>query len=46
MQLQKESWARIWEMADISIKGDVKHSKGYDSIFFSLIKPISGKMQG
>lgn len=28
LQLQREAWAKIWEMADITIEGDVKAQQG------------------
>ena len=43
MDLQKESWARIWEMADISIEGDTKAQQGIRFNIFQLNQTYSGK---
>ena len=43
LQMQKDSWARIWEMADISIEGDVKAQQGIRFNIFQLNQTYSGK---
>ncbi|WP_297509584.1 glycoside hydrolase family 65 protein [Flavobacterium sp.] len=41
--LQKESWARIWEMSDITIEGDVKAQQGIRFNIFQLNQTYLGK---
>ena len=43
LQEQKEAWAKIWEMADISIQGDVKAQQGIRFNIFQLNQTYSGK---
>ena len=43
LQMQKETWAKIWEMADISIEGDVKAQQGIRFNIFQLNQTYSGK---
>ncbi len=43
LNLQKEAWARIWEMADISIDGDIKAQQGIRFNIFQLNQTYSGK---
>ncbi len=40
---QKEDWAKIWEMADITIAGDVKAQQGIRFNIFQLNQTYSGK---
>ena len=40
---QKSAWARIWEMADISIEGDVKAQQGIRFNIFQLNQTYLGK---
>ena len=40
---QKEAWARIWEMADISIQGDVKAQQGIRFNIFQLNQTYMGE---
>ena len=40
---QKEAWAKIWEMADISISGDVKAQQGIRFNIFQLNQTYLGK---
>ncbi|MGB8705909.1 MAG: family 65 glycosyl hydrolase domain-containing protein, partial [Gillisia sp.] len=40
---QKETWAKIWEMADITIDGDVKAQQGIRFNIFQLNQTYSGK---
>lgn len=40
---QKEAWARIWEMADISINGDIKAQQGIRFNIFQLNQTYLGK---
>lgn len=40
---QQQAWARIWEMADISIKGDVKAQQGIRFNIFQLNQTYLGK---
>ena len=42
-QNQKEAWAQIWEMADITIKGDIKAQQGIRFNIFQLNQTYSGK---
>jgi hypothetical protein len=35
LQDQIDAWAKIWDMSDITIDGDVKHNKEFVSIFFN-----------
>jgi len=43
LQMQKDTWAKIWEMADISIEGDVKAQQGIRFNIFQLNQTYSGK---
>lgn len=43
LQKQKEAWSRIWEMADISIEGDVKAQQGIRFNIFQLNQTYLGK---
>lgn len=43
LQEQKEAWARIWEMADITIEGDVKAQQGIRFNIFQLNQTYLGK---
>ena len=43
LDMQKQAWARIWEMADISIKGDTKAQQGIRFNIFQLNQTYSGK---
>ncbi|MBJ2174983.1 glycoside hydrolase family 65 protein [Aureibaculum sp. A20] len=43
LNAQKESWAKIWEMADISIEGDVKAQQGIRFNIFQLNQTYLGK---
>ncbi|SDS83097.1 maltose phosphorylase [Gillisia sp. Hel1_33_143] len=43
LQMQKETWVKIWEMADISIEGDVKAQQGIRFNIFQLNQTYSGK---
>ncbi|WP_117879455.1 glycoside hydrolase family 65 protein [Aureibaculum luteum] len=43
LNTQKESWAKIWEMADISIDGDVKAQQGIRFNIFQLNQTYLGK---
>lgn len=43
LALQKESWATIWEMADISIEGDIKAQQGIRFNIFQLNQTYLGK---
>ncbi len=43
LELQKESWAKIWKMADITIKGDVKAQQGIRFNIFQLNQTYLGK---
>ncbi|MCM4155618.1 glycoside hydrolase family 65 protein [Gramella sp. AN32] len=40
---QKEAWAKIWEMADITISGDVKAQQGIRFNIFQLNQTYLGK---
>ena len=40
---QKEAWAKIWEMADITIEGDTKAQQGIRFNIFQLNQTYSGK---
>ena len=40
---QKEAWAKTWEMADITIDGDVKAQQGIRFNIFQLNQTYSGK---
>jgi len=42
-KLQKESWGRIWEMADIIIEGDIKAQQGIHFNIFQLNQTYLGK---
>ncbi|WP_353088209.1 glycoside hydrolase family 65 protein [Flavobacterium sp.] len=41
--LQKEAWARIWDMSDITIEGDVKAQQGIRFNIFQLNQTYLGK---
>ncbi|WP_081209849.1 glycoside hydrolase family 65 protein [Salegentibacter sediminis] len=43
LQQQKEAWAKIWEMADITISGDVKAQQGIRFNIFQLNQTYLGK---
>ncbi|MCL6217796.1 glycoside hydrolase family 65 protein [Zunongwangia pacifica] len=43
LQEQKEAWAKIWEMADITIDGDVKAQQGIRFNIFQLNQTYLGK---
>jgi maltose phosphorylase len=43
LEEQKEAWARIWEMADITIEGDVKAQQGIRFNIFQLNQTYLGK---
>ncbi len=43
LQKQKEAWSKIWEMADISIEGDVKAQQGIRFNIFQLNQTYLGK---
>ncbi|GHA29516.1 maltose phosphorylase [Salinimicrobium marinum] len=43
LQEQNEAWAKIWEMADISIEGDVKAQQGIRFNIFQLNQTYLGK---
>ncbi len=43
LQKQKESWAQIWEMSDITIEGDVKAQQGIRFNIFQLNQTYLGK---
>ncbi|CAM4118248.1 glycoside hydrolase family 65 protein [Gillisia hiemivivida] len=43
LQDQKDAWAKTWEMADISISGDVKAQQGIRFNIFQLNQTYSGK---
>lgn len=43
LQEQKEAWAQIWEMADITIDGDVKAQQGIRFNIFQLNQTYLGK---
>jgi maltose phosphorylase len=43
LRLQKESWAEIWEMADIVIDGDIKAQQGIRFNIFQLNQTYLGK---
>lgn len=40
---QKQAWAKIWDMADITIEGDVKAQQGIRFNIFQLNQTYSGK---
>lgn len=42
LEMQQQSWARIWEMADISITGDVKAQQGIRFNIFQLNQTYLG----
>ena len=42
LEMQKQSWAKIWEMADISIVGDVKAQQGIRFNIFQLNQTYLG----
>lgn len=43
LQKQKESWAEIWDMSDITIEGDIKAQQGIRFNIFHLNQTYSGK---
>lgn len=43
LTLQKEAWAKIWEMSDITIEGDVKAQQGIRFNIFQLNQTYLGK---
>lgn len=43
LQNQKEAWAKIWEMSDITIDGDVKAQQGIRFNIFQLNQTYLGK---
>ncbi|WP_289664575.1 glycoside hydrolase family 65 protein [Flavobacterium panacagri] len=43
LQNQIETWAKIWEMSDITIEGDVKAQQGIRFNIFQLNQTYSGK---
>lgn len=43
LKLQREAWSRIWEMADITISGDVKAQQGIRFNIFQLNQTYLGK---
>ncbi|MEP6262111.1 MAG: glycoside hydrolase family 65 protein [Gillisia sp.] len=43
LDLQKQAWGKIWEMADISIEGDIKALQGIRFNIFQLNQTYSGK---
>lgn len=43
LQMQKEAWAKIWEMSDIAIEGDVKAQQGIRFNIFQLNQTYLGK---
>src|SRR5680860_200630 len=43
LQKQKDAWSKIWEMADISIEGDVKAQQGIRYNIFQLNQTYSGE---
>lgn len=43
LELQRKSWAKIWEMSDITIEGDVKAQQGIRFNIFHLNQTYSGK---
>lgn len=43
LQQQKEDWAAVWAMADITIEGDVKAQQGIRFNIFQLNQTYSGK---
>ena len=42
LEMQKQSWAKIWEMADITIAGDVKAQQGIRFNIFQLNQTYLG----
>ena len=42
LEMQKQSWAKIWEMADITIEGDVKAQQGIRFNIFHLNQTYLG----
>ncbi len=43
LETQKEAWAKIWDMADITIEGDVKAQQGIRFNIFQLNQTYLGK---
>lgn len=43
LELQKAAWSKIWEMADITIEGDVKAQQGIRFNIFQLNQTYLGK---
>lgn len=42
LEAQKEAWAKVWEMADIQIEGDVKAQQGIRFNIFQLNQTYTG----
>ena len=43
LETQKEAWAKVWDMSDITIEGDVKAQQGIRFNIFHLNQTYSGK---
>ncbi|WP_268223479.1 glycoside hydrolase family 65 protein [Sinomicrobium oceani] len=43
LEIQKKSWAEIWDMADITIEGDIKAQQGIRFNIFQLNQTYLGK---
>lgn len=43
LKMQKDAWARIWEMSDITINGDIKAQQGIRFNIFQLNQTYLGK---
>ena len=43
LELQKQAWAKIWEMSDITIEGDIKAQQGIRFNIFQLNQTYLGK---
>ncbi len=43
LEQQKEDWAQVWEMSDITIDGDVKAQQGIRFTIFQLNQTYSGR---
>ena len=43
LEAQKKAWAKIWEMSDITIDGDIKAQQGIRFNIFQLNQTYSGK---
>ncbi|WP_136465974.1 glycoside hydrolase family 65 protein [Flagellimonas onchidii] len=46
LQMQKETWSKIWEMSDITIEGDTKAQQGIRFNIFQLNQTYLGKDSG